>query len=171
MRNLRNTVQFLNIIQLEDYISTFSFSYRVFQDRLDRKNPNKHCYNWQWTLLIKGTSGGSFVVMASYAPVPFSFYLQQEKKKNQKSKNPKPCFTQLHYWVPQEGKCQCHLYNFRLTMLFSNVPFPQGWVFLKFEDLHFHTIFGKSSYLRKLTKDFQNYFQSHSNKGNFMGSI
>lgn len=37
MRNLRNTVQFLNIIQLEDYIRTLLFSYRVFQDRLDRK--------------------------------------------------------------------------------------------------------------------------------------
>lgn len=42
-------------------------------------------------LIIKGTSGGSFVVMASYAPVPFSFYLQQEKKKpTKKAKTPNP---------------------------------------------------------------------------------
>lgn len=49
MSNLRNTVQFLNIIQLVNYIRTFLFSYRVFQDRSDRKKknnqPNKHCYN------------------------------------------------------------------------------------------------------------------------------
>lgn len=121
-------------------------------------------------LIIKGTSGGSFVVMASYAPVPFSFYLQQDKKKQPKKQKPQTLFYSIALLSTSRREMSMPSLQFQI-MLFSNVPFPQGWVFLKFEDLHFHTIFGKSSYLRKLTKDFQNYFQSHSNKGNFMGSI
>lgn len=130
MSNLRNTVQFLNIIQLVNYIRTFLFSYSLVQDRLDRKKtPNKHCYNWQWTLLIKRTPGGSFILMASYAPVPFSLYLQQEK--TQKAKTPKPCFTQLHYWVPQEGKCQRHLYDFYINYIFLKRTRSKGCGFFK----------------------------------------
>lgn len=46
-------------------------------------------------LIIKGTSGGSFVVMASYAPVPFSFYLQQEKKTQSKKQKPQTLFYSI----------------------------------------------------------------------------
>lgn len=61
MSNLRNTVHFLNIIQLVNYIKTFLFSYRVFQERSDRKNPNIATTE-NMTLLIDTTPGGSFTL-------------------------------------------------------------------------------------------------------------
>lgn len=146
MRNLRNTVQILNIIQLEDYIRNFLFSYRVFQDRLDRKKSQQTLLQLTVDLINKGNLRREFCINGIVCSSAIQF-LSTTGKKTPKSRNPKPCFTQLHYWVPQEGKCQYLLLQFRL--LFSNVPFSKGWVFLKFENLHFHTIFDNSSYLCK----------------------
>lgn len=83
MRNLRNTVQFLNIIQLEDNIRTFLFSYRVFQDRLDRKKSQQTLLQLTMDLNNKRNLRRKFCINS------FSFYLQQEKK-NQKAKTPDP---------------------------------------------------------------------------------
>lgn len=86
-----------------------------------------------------------------------SIYNRKEKKPK-KAKTPNPVLLNCTTEYLKKGKCRCHLYHFRLTMLFSNAPFSKEWGFFKFENLHFHTIFGNSSYLHKLTKDFSELF-------------
>lgn len=173
---MRNTVQFWNIIQLVNYIRTFFFSYWVFQDWTEKKTNNKHCYNWQWTLLINRTPGGSFISMAWYASVPFSLYLQQKTNKKQtikKQKTPNPVLPNCTIKYLKKGNVNTIFLSSTLSMFSSNIPVLKGHYFLKLENLGFHTIFGNEDNcsLRIVKWDCEDYFHYTANLLNFMGSI
>lgn len=79
--------------------------------------------------------------MASYAPVPFSFYLQQEKKP-QKAKTPDPVLLNCTTEYLKKGNVNA-IFTILDYLHFSQMyPFIKGGFFLKFENLHFHIIFG-----------------------------
>lgn len=86
MRNLRNTVQFLNIIQLEDYIRTFLFSYRVFQDRLDRKKSQQTLLQLTMDLNNKRNLRRKFCINGIICSSAIQFLPTKGKKKPKKQK-------------------------------------------------------------------------------------
>lgn len=63
--------------------------------------------------------------MASYASVPFSFYLQQEKKKTQKAKTPNPVLLNCTTEYLKKGNV-----NAVFTIL-DYICFSQMYPFLK----------------------------------------
>lgn len=63
------------------------------------------------------------IIICSIAIKFLSTTEKQTKKEQKKAKNPKPCFTQLHYWVLQEWKCQYHHFEFHINYISQVDPF------------------------------------------------
>lgn len=95
MRNLRNTVQFLNIIQLEDYIRTFLFSYRVFRDRLDRKKSQQTLLQLTMDLNNKRNLRRKFCINGIICSSAIQFLPTKGKKKKPKKQKPQTLFYSI----------------------------------------------------------------------------
>lgn len=63
--------------------------------------------------------------MASYAPVPFSFYLQQEKK-NHKAKTPNPVLLNCTTEYLKKGNVNAFFYNLDYQCFSQMYPFLKG---------------------------------------------
>lgn len=130
MRNLRNTVQFLNIIQLEDYIRTFLFSYRVFQDRLDKKKSQQTLLHLTMDLINKGNLRREFCIDGIICSSAIQFLSTMGKKKpTKKAKNPNPVLLNCTTEYLKKGNVNA-IFTILDYLCFSQMyPFLKGGFF------------------------------------------
>lgn len=155
---------FLSIIQLEDYIRTFLFSYRVFQDRLDRKKSQQTLLQLTMDIINKGNVRREFCSNGIICSSAIQFLSTTGKKKNPKKQKPQTLFYSIALLSTSRRENVDAIFTILDWLCFSQMhPFQKRGVFLSLK------ICISTPFLVTLVtyiswqRIFQNYFHSHSN--------